>query len=97
MAYYTSIALGSLAETAYYLRFVRDLDLISQAEWRRLDALRREAGGLTWRLYRGLRARAELGKPGDRSPPTSPTSPASPTRPGPPLPPPWSPPIYAAR
>ena len=82
MAYHTSIALGSLAETAYYLRFVRDLDLISEADWRRLDALRREAGGLTWRLYRALRARAEEGKTSGGKSSTSPTSP------GPPLPPP---------
>jgi four helix bundle protein len=88
MAFHTNIALGSLAETAYYLRFARDLELIAEAEWRRLDELRREAGGLTWRLYRALRARAEEGKTGVRNPPTSPSSPTSPTSPGPPLPPP---------
>jgi hypothetical protein len=88
MAFHTNIALGRLAETAYYLRFARDLELIAEAEWRRLDELRREAGGLTWRLYLAVRARAEKGKSGDRNPPTSPTSPTSPPGLLPPLPPP---------
>ena len=47
-------ALGSLAETAYLLMLARDLDILSLAEWEKLDSLRRRAGGLTWRLARSL-------------------------------------------
>ena len=51
---YVDIALGSLAETAYLLRLARDPGILTAAEWQRLDELRCQAGGLTWRLARGL-------------------------------------------
>ena len=44
-------SIGSLAELAYVLRLVRDLKLLSEADWNRLDALRGRAGFMTWRLY----------------------------------------------
>ena len=48
---FIDISIGSLAELAYVLRLVRDLKLLSEADWNRLDALRGRAGFMTWRLY----------------------------------------------
>jgi hypothetical protein len=36
------------------LTLVRDLGILSKAEWEELEGLRRRAGGLTWRLARSL-------------------------------------------
>src|SRR5688572_32993363 len=51
---YVDIALGSLAATAYLLTLARDLGILSSSEWHSLDELRRQAGGMTWRLARSL-------------------------------------------
>ena|SRR5258705_13982305 len=51
---FIDISIGSLAELAYILRLVRDLKLLSDTEWRRLDALRGRAGFMTWRLYQAV-------------------------------------------
>lgn len=51
---YVDMALGSLAETAYLLTLAKDLGILSSAEWQSLDELRRQAGGMTWRLARSL-------------------------------------------
>ncbi|PYP39106.1 MAG: hypothetical protein DMD48_07865 [Gemmatimonadetes bacterium] len=51
---FIDISIGSLAELAYVLRLVRDLKLLSEADWNRLDALRGRAGLMTWRLYRAV-------------------------------------------
>ncbi|MGZ8392509.1 MAG: four helix bundle protein, partial [Gemmatimonadales bacterium] len=51
---YPNIALGSLGEAAYLMRLARDLEILSVADWETLDLLRRQAGGLTWRLARSL-------------------------------------------
>lgn len=51
---FIDISVGSLAELSYILRLVRDLKLLSDADWRRLDALRGRAGFMTWRLYQAV-------------------------------------------
>jgi len=55
---YLDIALGSLAETSYLMTLARDLGILSLSEWHSLDQLRRQAGGLTWRLARSLQRAA---------------------------------------
>jgi len=45
------ISIKSLRELAYWLRLARDLDLLDQDSWQRLERLRGSAGFLTWRLY----------------------------------------------
>ena len=52
---FIDISVGSLAELAYTLRLAKDLQLLSVDEWNRVDALRRRAGFVTWRLYRSVR------------------------------------------
>lgn len=51
---YLDIALGSLSEVSYLLRFGRDRGVLKQAEFDLLDDLRDQAGKLTWRLYASL-------------------------------------------
>jgi len=51
---FIDISIGSLAELAYILRLVRDLKLLSDEEWSRLDSLRGRAGFMTWRLYQAV-------------------------------------------
>jgi four helix bundle protein len=48
---FLDIALGSLAEVSYLLRFSRDYGLLSEESWLGLEAIRSEAGRLTWSLY----------------------------------------------
>ena len=52
---FLDIALGSLSELTYLLRFSRDLGLLTTASWAELEAVRDEAGKLTWQFYRRLR------------------------------------------
>ena len=52
---FLDIALGSLSELTYLLRFSRDLGLLTTQSWLELEAVRDEAGKLTWQLYRKLR------------------------------------------
>jgi four helix bundle protein len=54
-ARFLDIALGSLAELSYLLRFARDWHLLCDPEWRRLEALRDHTGKLLYGLYRKLR------------------------------------------
>ena len=49
---YLDIALGSLSELSYLLRFSRDRGLLQTEEWEQLDGMRNTAGKLVWRLYR---------------------------------------------
>ena len=49
---FLDISLGSLSELAYCLRLGHDLRYITKEQWARADALRDEAGRLTWALYR---------------------------------------------
>jgi four helix bundle protein len=58
---YLDIALGSLSELTYLLRFSRDRGLLSTESWLELEAMRDQAGKLTWQLYCTL----------SRKPPTS--------------------------
>jgi four helix bundle protein len=48
---YLDIALGSLSELSYLLRFTKDRGIIDDATFRALEELRNQAGTLTWRLY----------------------------------------------
>lgn len=51
---YLDIALGSLSEVSYLLRFSRDRGLLSSEAFTELDDLRNRAGQLTWRFYASL-------------------------------------------
>jgi four helix bundle protein len=51
---YLDIALGSLSEVSYLLRFTRDRGILAEAEFKALDDLRDQAGKLTWRFYSSL-------------------------------------------
>jgi hypothetical protein len=51
---YLDITLGSLSEVSYLLRFSRDRELPTDANFPTLDDLRDQAGKLTWRLYASL-------------------------------------------
>jgi hypothetical protein len=48
------ISLGSLSELSYTLLLARDLQILTQEEWGKLDQLHRNAGGMTWLLYRSM-------------------------------------------
>jgi four helix bundle protein len=52
---YLDIALGSLAELSYLLRFSHDRRLLSDAEWAALEAQRDRVGRLVYGLYRKVR------------------------------------------
>jgi four helix bundle protein len=56
---YLDIALGSLSELSYLLRFSRDRGLLEVAEWERLDEIRNRAGQLIWGLYRWVQQKAK--------------------------------------
>ena len=51
---YLDISLGSLSELSYTLLLARDLELLTPEEWSRLDQLHRNAGGMTWLLYKSM-------------------------------------------
>jgi four helix bundle protein len=51
---YLDIALGSLSEVSYLLRFTRDHGILTNADFKALDELRNQAGRLTWRFYSSL-------------------------------------------
>lgn len=48
---YVDIALGSLSELSYLLRFSKDRGILDEETFHSLDQLRNRAGILTWRLY----------------------------------------------
>ncbi|MGH7508603.1 MAG: four helix bundle protein [Gemmatimonadales bacterium] len=48
---YVDIALGSLSELSYLLRFSKDRGILDEETFQALDELRNRAGILTWRLY----------------------------------------------
>ena len=52
---YLDIALGSLAELAYLLKFAKDRHLLAEDEWERLDAVREKSAKLVYGLYRKIR------------------------------------------
>jgi four helix bundle protein len=51
---FIDISIGSLAELAYILRLARDLKLVEDLDWQRLERLRGRAGFMTWRLYQAV-------------------------------------------
>jgi len=53
------MALGSLAEVAYILRVVKDLDLLDDDAWTKLEHQRDRLGRLTWGLYAAIRRSAD--------------------------------------
>jgi four helix bundle protein len=55
---FLDIALGSLAEVSYLLRFSRDYGLLTTAAWTALEELRTRVGQLTWNLYSAVSKRA---------------------------------------
>jgi four helix bundle protein len=60
---FLDIALGSLSEVPYLLRFSRDRGLLTHGSWLELETLRNRSGQLTWRLYRSVsRATQEVTK-----------------------------------
>ncbi|HEX6407408.1 MAG TPA: four helix bundle protein, partial [Gemmatimonadales bacterium] len=52
---YLDIALGSLSEVSYLLRFSRDRGILGREKFAEIDELRNRAGQLTWKLYESLR------------------------------------------
>ena len=53
---YLDIALGSLSEVSYLLRFSRDRGILKQEQFQPLDELRDQTGKLTWRLCASMRS-----------------------------------------
>ncbi|HEY7504112.1 MAG TPA: four helix bundle protein, partial [Gemmatimonadales bacterium] len=51
---FLDIALGSLSEVTYLLRFCRDRGLLTSSAWVELESIRNRAGQLTWQLYRSI-------------------------------------------
>jgi four helix bundle protein len=47
-------SLGSLSELAYLLRFARDVHLLTNDVWAKLQQMRDKAAILTWRLARSM-------------------------------------------
>ena len=56
---FLDIALGSLSEVSYLLRFSQDRGLLMPAVWLGLETLRNRVGQLTWQLYRSLSRRVQ--------------------------------------
>ena len=54
-AKFVDIAIGSLSEVAYILRFARRVGYLTQEDHDRLQALRNRTGQLTWKLLQSLR------------------------------------------
>lgn len=52
---FANIALGSLAETEYLLEFCCRLTYLDKENYKRLENLRREVGGLLWNFYKSLK------------------------------------------
>jgi four helix bundle protein len=60
---FLDIALGSLAELSYLLRFSRDYALLTEESWLTLEAHRDRAGRLTWGLYNAVSNATEVSLP----------------------------------
>jgi four helix bundle protein len=56
---FLDIALGSLSEVSYLLRFSRDRGLLGPDSWLELETLRNRAGQLMWRFYQAISASAK--------------------------------------
>jgi four helix bundle protein len=55
---FLDIAVGSMAEVTYCLRFARARGWIGAAEWDDLELLRERASKMLWLLYRSVRVRS---------------------------------------
>src|SRR5688572_9657313 len=51
---YLDVSLGSLSELSYTLQLARDLKILSDEEWSKLDQIQQRAGGMTWLLYKSI-------------------------------------------
>lgn len=54
---FLDIAIGSLAELSYLLRFAKDLGVLPPEDSERLNTQRERVGIVTWRPYRSIRDR----------------------------------------
>lgn len=61
LRHFLDISLGSLAEVGYLLRLARDLGILGEDDWRRLEDQRDRTGKLLWGLYRSLGPRERPG------------------------------------
>jgi len=52
---FLDIALSSLAEVGYALRFAKEVGLLDEGVWQELNQRHNRARFLTWQLYRALR------------------------------------------
>ncbi len=52
---FANIALGSLAETEYFLGFCKQLGYLQPIDYSQLEQLRQEVGNLLWRFYQSIR------------------------------------------
>jgi four helix bundle protein len=55
---FLDIALGSLTEVGYALRFVHEAGLLTAADWQPLNDQQNRARFLTWRLYQAIKQRS---------------------------------------
>ncbi len=62
-ARYLDIAIGSLSEVSYLIRFSLDRGILTEGRWATLEELRAETGRLTFGLSRRLRQTAEKSRP----------------------------------
>ena len=56
---FLDIALGSLSEVSYLLRFSRDYGVLTSEDWLAIETLRAQVGRLTWGLYAVVSHRAK--------------------------------------
>ena len=61
---FLDIALGSLSEVSYLLRFSRDRGLLTPNSWLAVEALRGRTGRVTWRLYLAVSRASRQPQPG---------------------------------
>jgi four helix bundle protein len=61
---FLDIALGSFSEVSYGLRFARDVGLLREEDYHRLERLRHPVGKLTWGLYDAIARSARRGRQG---------------------------------
>jgi len=54
---FLDVAIGSLTELCYLLRFARDAGFLAPNHWERLNDQRERAAIVTWRLYCSVRDR----------------------------------------
>jgi four helix bundle protein len=51
---FLDISVGSMAELTYCLRLARELQYVTDAEWKEVESKRGPAGRLLWRLYEAI-------------------------------------------